>query len=376
LNRYDSDSDDSDFSDFSDDDLLLSTDDELEFSFLDIDEEEAIDLSEDEKLSNNIRKRYDIAKKKAALKLFDEFCAQNPSASRQAACNHAGIPYEYYVKRWRAIVEKADAISLSANPSMHITGKTKSLNPGKASSLSPHSGTIQRAVFELREQGLPVSTRTIIREASKLDPIFKTKSDTAKASCARRLVKKMGLSHRVSTHVAQKDFKETELLAKSFLELMRVRVKDMPHDAVANMDQTPIPFAFNANKTLDWKGNRTVHLLAPGDKDRATLNATITMGGRTLKPMVIFKGKENRRIVTKELPTYSSECIWAAQKNAWWVPQAVERRTCGHPWANRADSHPRCLSCSQDGECRELHSRPGDRSHPYSWRMHVPVSTT
>jgi hypothetical protein len=33
--------------------------------------------------------------------------------------------------------------------------------------------------------------------------------------------------------------------------------------------------------------------------------------------MVIFKGKENGRIVTKELPTYSSECIWAAQKNAW-----------------------------------------------------------
>jgi hypothetical protein len=178
LNCYDSDSDDdSSFSYNEDDDFSLSSDDELDFSFLDIDEDEAVDLADNEKSSNIRRKQYNIKNKKAAIKLFDEYRAQNPNATRQEAANHAGIPYDSYVERWRAIAKKADAIALSANPSMQVTGQTKKLHSRMTSTLSPHSGTIQRAVFELREQGLPVSTRTIIREASKLDPIFKEKRE-------------------------------------------------------------------------------------------------------------------------------------------------------------------------------------------------------
>jgi hypothetical protein len=85
-----------------------------DFSFLDIDEDKAVDLADDEKSSNNHRKQYDIANKKAPLKLFDEYRAQNPNATCQEAANHAGISYDYYVERWRAIVKKAEAISLSA----------------------------------------------------------------------------------------------------------------------------------------------------------------------------------------------------------------------------------------------------------------------
>jgi hypothetical protein len=96
------------------------------------------------------------------------------------------------------------------------------------------------------------------------------------------------------------------------MEVVCARVKHMLPDTVANMDQTPIPIplAFNANKTLDWKGNRTVHILAPGDKDRATLNASITMGGNTIKPMVFFKGTADSKIAKKELIKHSLKSVF------------------------------------------------------------------
>jgi hypothetical protein len=82
------------------------------------------------------RESYDIATKKSATKLYDDFLSENPNATIKQAANHAKIPYAYYVKRWRADVAKGEAISLSANPSMHVTGKTAKLHPGRKGTLS------------------------------------------------------------------------------------------------------------------------------------------------------------------------------------------------------------------------------------------------
>jgi hypothetical protein len=73
----------------------------------------------------------------------------------------------------------------------------------------------------------------------------------------------------------------------------------------------------HGNKTLEVQGTKTIHILAPGEKDRATVNYTITMAGDILKGMVIFKGEPNGRITKKELPTFFPDMLWAARKNAW-----------------------------------------------------------
>jgi hypothetical protein len=65
----------------------------------------------------------------------------------------------------------------------------------------------------------------------------------------------------------------------------------MHPSTVVNMDQTPLPFSYHGNKTLEVKGTKTIHIKAPGEKDRATVNAAITMGGDLLKLMCIFKGQ-------------------------------------------------------------------------------------
>jgi hypothetical protein len=83
---------------------------------------------------------------------------------------------------------------------------------------------------------------------------FKDKTTKAKITCIQRFVKWVGLSNRVSTHVAQKNHRETEEESSHFLVLMRQKVSAMNPDDVLNMDQTPIPFTFH--RTLEKKGTR------------------------------------------------------------------------------------------------------------------------
>ncbi len=92
----------------------------------------------------------------------------------------------------------------------------------------------------------------------------------------------------------------------------------MNPDHVLNMDQTPIPFTFHANRTWSKKGMRTIYSRAStSDTKRAMLAATVTMSGNLLPPFLIFKGEPNGRIAKKELPTFPEMCHYAMQKKAW-----------------------------------------------------------
>jgi hypothetical protein len=84
------------------------------------------------------------------------------------------------------------------------------------------------------------------------------------------------------------------------------------------MDQTPIPYSYHSNWTLEKKEVWTIHVrLSTTDTKRATLAATVTVGGKLLKPMLIFKGQANGRIECYEFPTYLVNYIYAMQPNAW-----------------------------------------------------------
>ena len=102
------------------------------------------------------------------------------------------------------------------------------------------------------------------------------------------------------------------------MEIMRQKVQNMSPDHVLNMDQTPIPFTFHANRTWSEKGMCKINIHAStSDTKRATLAATVTLNGNILPPFLIFKGEQNGRIATKELPTFPEMCHYAMQKKAW-----------------------------------------------------------
>jgi hypothetical protein len=60
----------------------------------------------------------------------------------------------------------------------------------------------------------------------------------------------MGDSHRASTHVAQKSYKETELLSLMFMDKALARLMNIPWELICNMDQTATPFCLNSKTTL------------------------------------------------------------------------------------------------------------------------------
>ena len=63
-------------------------------------------------------------------------------------------------------------------------------------------------------------------------------------------------------------------------------------DLILNMDQTPVPFMYNARKTLEIVGRCTVHIVRKSTCDtmRATFAMTVNASGMlVLKPVIILK---------------------------------------------------------------------------------------
>ena len=56
------------------------------------------------------------------------------------------------------------------------------------------------------------------------------------------------------------------------------------------MDQTPIPFTFQARITVNAPGSHTVHIRksTAGDTKPSTYVVTVTASGKLLKPLIVF----------------------------------------------------------------------------------------
>jgi hypothetical protein len=50
---------------------------------------------------------------------------------------------------------------------------------------------------------------------------------------------------------------------------------------------------------------------------------TVTASGKILKPVLIFKGAQNGRIVQLEFPNYENDMIYLCQPNAWMDKEAI-----------------------------------------------------
>ena len=126
-----------------------------------------------------------------------------------------------------------------------ISGQVHSLHPGRVSILAPKKMQLLRWLFEQREQGLQVTTRLVRKVAENLVPELREKTIHARNQIVRRFLTSAGLTHRVGTHVTQRDPKEMESVAQEFMSLMRHKVAKMNFYHVLNMDQTPIPFLYH-----------------------------------------------------------------------------------------------------------------------------------
>ncbi len=87
---------------------------------------------------------------------------------------------------------------------------------------------------------------------------------------------------------------------------------------IFNMDQTPLHFPYHNSKTLEKRETKTIHVRKTGNRTkRATRAFTITAAGDFLTPIIIYKGKPNGHITTRELPKFNPTSIYACQEATW-----------------------------------------------------------
>jgi len=230
--------------------------------------------------------------------------------SLSSACNEANIHRKQYLTWTNEFNVMKEAKNL----------KAKSHCIGRLSILTSIQQELLRFIFELREQGMGVSTVMVMLKAASLSRVFREKSRNAQYHSARRFIMSHGLVHRMATHESQRDPKEMEAESLDFVESVRPKLTQpcRHEDFIINMDQTPVPFTYNSKKTLEVVGRRTVHVRkSTNDTKRATFAMTVTASGRVLKPLLVFKGKPGGRIEKREFPTYPNEILYACQDNAW-----------------------------------------------------------
>ncbi len=81
-------------------------------------------------------------------------------------------------------------------------------------------------VEEWRQKGFDVNRYTLLRKAGTMVPEILQKTEGAAKICLSRFLAKNRLTHRVATHMAQRDPREVEAEALEFLEYIRPRLED------------------------------------------------------------------------------------------------------------------------------------------------------
>ena len=173
--------------------------------------------------------------------------------------------------------------------------KAKSIHRGKDSCLTVHTQELLQFIFQLCEQGMAVSVRMVALRAAQLSEQFHEKSRDAQYHSTRRFTRSKGLVFRLGTNESQRSPGEVAAEALDYMQnVARPKVSQeggRHNDFIPKMDQTPIPFTYNARKTLELVGRHTVHIRkSTGDTKRATFAMTVVASGKILKPVLIFKG--------------------------------------------------------------------------------------
>ncbi len=101
---------------------------------------------------------------------------------------------------------------------------------------------------------------------------------------ARRFVCVQGLVFRLGTNESQRLPQEVIADAMDFIVRVihpKVLEPTSHHNNIMNMDQTPVPFTYNARKILEIVGRCTVHIRkSAGNTTRTTIAMTVNASGK------------------------------------------------------------------------------------------------
>jgi hypothetical protein len=203
-----------------------------------------------------------------------------------------------------------------------LRSKKKAALTGSSSQLKAVKDGLLCYIFEKREQGIEISTFTVVLRASFMfmSPEFREKTLTARCSCVKRFLHAHSFSYQMGMHTSQRPPAEVEGEASDFMRLVRVIVSGGNRDRrfILNVDQTPVYFSMSSKKTLELIGKKTIHIrTSTNDTERVTVAVTITVDGTVLPSTLVFKGKPGGHIAKKEFSTYPNTHFYKCQEAAW-----------------------------------------------------------
>lgn len=195
------------------------------------------------------------------------------------------------VKRWAkslvSLKQKARGEPLSTT-----TGS------GRKSSLFAMRDDLLQWIFELRQDGMAVSSRMVIIRVCQADNTFRRKNRDTQYGIVRRFLRTNKVVIRRSTHEAQSAPAKKQGEALEYIARIQPIVNARNRDPrfVINMDQTPVYFSMTPTTTLNIRGARTVNIRSSsGSTMRVTVALTVTAAGTLLKNLLIFKGETSAK---------------------------------------------------------------------------------
>ena len=142
--------------------------------------------------------------------------------------------------------------------------RARSTHVGCIGCLAKYTEELLSFIFKLREKGMGVTVPMVVTKASQMSDVFRNKSTPAKYHSARRFIRSHGLMLCIGTNESQRSPQEIAAEALDFIVhvvLPKVLTTTTHQDFVLNMDQTPVPFTYNARKMLEIVGRHTVHTI-------------------------------------------------------------------------------------------------------------------
>ncbi|CAI7783312.1 unnamed protein product [Closterium sp. NIES-54] len=169
------------------------------------------------------------------------------------------------------------------------------MGAGRKSKFPFMERAVYRQFLKHRGRGLAVSVSMLQKWSAKyMKHRMPGVNWRASFRWATRFRARWHLARRVKTKMGQKLAADCKAKVESFWEFVRQMrsLHDYPLDLILNADQTPLFLEMPAERTLEKKGARTVHVRSAGyEKERVTVMLAVTASGLKLPPYVVFKRK-------------------------------------------------------------------------------------
>lgn len=161
---------------------------------------------------------------------------------------------------------------------------------------------IKNWIISTQEKHLPLSTKTLICFAGKLNTSFEEKEIKTKLRWAYRFLKRLGFTIRWVSHFGQVIPRgNNNIKAKFISDIIKAR-KDLeiPYDdnsRIINLDETSCFIDMYYDITIDFVGKKNFDIQTFGkEKYRVSILLAVTGDGIKLPSFVIIKGEEGKTI--------------------------------------------------------------------------------